>query len=251
MAQDEVLGPPALQTTPFSPGRTLNASLAIFLRNLLPFLTVTIVISLPYIAVQTWADIAAARATEPETGLSPVAIGIFMVQSVTFGFVQAALTYGTVQDLRGQRAGIVDNLRGGLARSGHIATGALQYGLLLGLATLLLIVPGILLYLRWWVFMPAMVIEDLTPSASFERSKELTQGRRWAIFGLSALILVIEIAVMFGLVMLLEGLGGSIIITVLGVLFTTFSSVVAAVGYYHLRVEKEGVIIDDIAKVFD
>jgi hypothetical protein len=33
--------------------------------------------------------------------------------------------------------------------------------------------------------------------------------------------------------------------------FTAFAGVMVAVGYYYLRAEKEGIIIDDIAKVFD
>ena len=33
--------------------------------------------------------------------------------------------------------------------------------------------------------------------------------------------------------------------------FTAFASVLSAVGYYYLRAEKEGIVIDDIARVFD
>jgi hypothetical protein len=33
--------------------------------------------------------------------------------------------------------------------------------------------------------------------------------------------------------------------------FSAFACVLAAVGYYYLRAEKEGIIIDDLAKVFD
>ena len=33
--------------------------------------------------------------------------------------------------------------------------------------------------------------------------------------------------------------------------FTMVTAALAAVGYYYLRAEKEGVVIDDIARVFD
>ena len=234
----------------FSPGRVISASFGVLGRNLVPFVIVTFIISLPYLAIQTWLDYALAHA-EPGSSLSGANFAIILVQSITFGLVQAALTYGTVQDLRGEHAGIGDCFRGGLARSGNIVSGAMQYGLLLGLATLLLIIPGIILYLRWWVFIPAMVIEKLETKASFERSKSLTAGRRWAILGLSAVIFVVEMAVLFGVIWIAPGLAADIAVTLLGVLFTTFTSVVAAVGYYHLRAEKEGVIVEDIAKVFD
>jgi hypothetical protein len=246
MSQEALLAP-----APFSPGRTLAISFGVFSRNLPAFLAITFVISLPYIALQTWLDFVFADAADGDPGLTAASFGIVMVQTVTFGFVQAALTYGTVQDLRGQPAAIGECFRRGLARSGTIASGAVQYGLLLGIATLLLIIPGIVLYLRWWVFMPAMVVEELKPSESFIRSKVLTAGRRWAILGLVAVIFVVEIVVLIGLVTVIGGMAANIVATLLVVFFTTFTSVVAAVGYYHLRGEKEGVVIEDIAKVFD
>ena len=247
MSQEELLSVPPS----FSPGRTLATSLGVFSRNLPAFLAITFVISLPYILVQTWLDYALFDAAEGDPGLAAANLGILVVQTITFGFVQAALTYGTVQDLRGQPAGIGECFRRGLERSGTIAAGAVQYGLLLGIATLLLIIPGLILYLRWWVFMPALVIEAQTPSESFIRSKNLTAGRRWSILGLVAVVFVVQMVALYGVFMIVEGMLGAILLTLLVVFFTSFTSVLAAVGYYHLRAEKEGVMIDDIAKVFD
>jgi hypothetical protein len=238
---------------PFSPGRTLSVSLAVFGRNFVPFLAIALVISLPYLAIQTWFDYEAAQGW-PTAGASfGVGSGFVMfgVQTIIFGLIQAVLTYGTIQDLRGQRAGILDCFRGGFARAGEIVSGALMYGVLLALATLLLVIPGIVLYLHWWVFMPVMVVERLKSSESFERSKTLTKGRRWAILGLAAIVFLVQVALAVGLVLTIQGLVADVMLSLLVVVFTTFSSVVAAVGYYHLRLEKEGVIIDDIAMVFD
>jgi hypothetical protein len=44
---------------------------------------------------------------------------------------------------------------------------------------------------------------------------------------------------------------GSVIDIVSGLFFSALGSVLAAVGYYTLRVAKEGVQIDDVVKVFD
>jgi hypothetical protein len=244
----------SLQSAAFTPGRTLGTSFGVLWRNLFPFLSVALIISLPYIAFQTWLDIQTERAAATASASNSLAganYGMIWAQTLTFALVQAALTYGAVADLRGERASIGECFRKGIGRSGHIVSGAMKYGLLLGLATLLLIIPGVLLYLRWWVFIPAMVVENLDSTAAFERSKVLTSGRRWTIFALAALIFAVQIVTMFGLLLVADGLAADIAITLLVVLFTTFTSVVAAVGYYHLRVEKEGIIIDDIAKVFD
>jgi hypothetical protein len=40
-------------------------------------------------------------------------------------------------------------------------------------------------------------------------------------------------------------------LSAVSVVITAYASVLTSVGYYYLRAEKEGVLIDDIAKVFD
>ncbi|GAB2177083.1 hypothetical protein [Dongia sp. agr-C8] len=240
--------PPEAQ---FSIRGTLSTSLAVFGRNLLPFLTVAAVVSLPYFLIQTWFDQRAIQAGD--SGLGGEGLLALGLQTMTFGLLQAVLTYGTIQDLRGQPAGIGDCFRGGFAQTGEVLGGALIYGLMLGVATMLFIIPGILVYLRYWVFIPAMVIEKRKTGASFARSVALTAGRRWAILGLAAIVFVSQLAIVIAVILLLpiDSLLANIAVTLLVVLFSTFSSVVAAVGYYHLRAEKEGVLIDDIARVFD
>jgi len=245
-------GPPL--EVQFSIRGTLSTSLAVFGRNLPPFLIISAVVSLPYFALQTWLDYLEAQGEiDPDSAFGSSGLVMIGVQTITFGVLQAVLTYGTIQDLRGQRGGIGDSFRGGFAHLGEVLSGALIYGLLLGLATMLLIIPGVVLYLRWWVFMPAMVIEKLKTGASFDRSAKLTAGRRWAILGLATVVFATQLLLVIAGVLLLpiDSFLAAILVTLIVVLFSTFSSVVAAVGYYHLRAEKEGVIIDDIAKVFD
>jgi hypothetical protein len=238
----------------FSIRGTLAASLGVFGRNLLPFLIIAGAVSLPYFAVQTWVDYRAIQAgLEADAFQGSAELLMLGIQTVTFGVLQAVLTYGTILDLRGARPGIGDSFRGGFAQIGAVMGGAVLYGIMLGFATVLFVIPGILVYLRYWVFIPVLVIEKRSTSESFGRSVTLTAGRRWAILGLATIVFVIEMAIVIGAVMLLpiDSLAANIFVTLLVVLFSTFSSVVAAVGYYHLRAEKEGVIIEDIARVFD
>lgn len=61
-------------------------------------------------------------------------------------------------------------------------------GILVGLV--LLIVPGIMLFTRWAVGLPALLRENLTAWQAMERSSALTEGNRWRILGLGLLIWV-------------------------------------------------------------
>ena len=60
-------------------------------------------------------------------------------------------------------------------------------GILISLGALLLIVPGVMLAVRYALLDPAVVLEDKGISASRARSVTLTAGRRWEIFGVGVL----------------------------------------------------------------
>jgi hypothetical protein len=126
---------------------------------------------------------------------------------------------------------------------------------------LLLVVPGIILMVMFWVYVPAIVVENAGIMECFGRSRALTRGHRWGIFGMFVLL----IALIFGLEMILitqvEDMRGFAMaissgwalwaISAVSVVVTAYAAVLTSVGYYYLRAEKEGVLIDDIAKVFD
>ena len=238
---------------PFGIGRILATSFGAFGRNLGPFLIVTFLISVPFIALATWNDY---QNMERELGAarSGYQFGLSFVQMITSALVQAALTYGTLEDLRGHRPTVGACFENGWRWGTRLFRGAFIYSIIILLATLALVVPAIILYLMWWVYVPAIVVEGLGVSDSFSRSRALTAGRRWRILGLGLVTLLI-LAVVAAVVMLpIEFLAGDfpaqIGFTLVAVLFGAFSSVVTAVGYYTLLVEKEGVDIEAIAQVF-
>jgi hypothetical protein len=64
-------------------------------------------------------------------------------------------------------------------------------------------------------------------------------------------VISIGIGIISMVFMFLGPIIGGIIQGLLNAVFMVFSAVLVAVGYYQLRVAKEGVDIGDIAKVFD
>ncbi|MES2044902.1 MAG: hypothetical protein V4475_13595 [Pseudomonadota bacterium] len=60
-----------------------------------------------------------------------------------------------------------------------------------GLATLLLVIPGIMLMTAWATSIPAASVEMLGPIEALRRSMALTRGARWQVFGV---LLVVGIA---------------------------------------------------------
>jgi hypothetical protein len=72
---------------------------------------------------------------------------------------------------------------------------SLAVGFAVALGFIFLIVPGILLMLRWSLAVPAKVLEDRGVGDAMSRSSELTQGNRGRIFVIWILFIVLDIGV--------------------------------------------------------
>jgi hypothetical protein len=142
-------------------------------------------------------------------------------------------------------------------------------GVLVGV--LFLIVPGIIISILWSVAAPALVAEKRGVFASLQRSRDLTRGHRWAIFGLMVIYVIASIIVGVAISMVgvlgVVGSGGldsadvtslsgvTVLVAVVSALVNAAQGVVAAAAvsslYYELRMAKEGGVPDQTAAVFD
>src|SRR5215813_367278 len=150
--------------------------------------------------------------------------------------------------------GIVIGLAAAFGVSSIIVGGSTDL-LLMWLGLCLLIIAGLILYTIWFVALPAYVVERIGPWSSLRRSRELTKGHRWKLFGLALLLFIGG----FGSSLLqfaLAAVDADPIVELIGRLiwqglWVSFVTTVVAVAYHDLRVAKEGVDIDQIAGVFD
>ncbi len=131
-------------------------------------------------------------------------------------------------------------------------------GIGIGIGTVLLIVPGVILFLMWALAIPVTVLEDTGFGESLSRSRELTAGHRGRVFAIYllyfALILALEmgLAAPLGVVAALRGSPAAIaaLAPMLGVanaalsflissLVTPILSISLSLMYYDERVRKE------------
>lgn len=131
------------------------------------------------------------------------------------------------------------------------------------LGYILLIVPGVILSVMWSVSAPAVVVEKRGVFESLQRSRDLTRGHRWSVFGLMVIYVVLSWIIGLALGGLSLATGGTmtggapnLLVTLIsGPLVNIVAGVVASAGvaslYYELRVAKEGVGADELASVFD
>jgi hypothetical protein len=126
----------------------------------------------------------------------------------------------------------------------NLLVGGLVYGLLVFVGSLLLIVPGIFLYVVLIFMVPAIAVEDRNFVAAMRESYRLTGGNRIALFGL--LVLVVGVSGVVGGVV---GLGSTLLlpaslaqlgITLVQAPVSLLSLAVISVAYGQLREADSG-----------
>jgi hypothetical protein len=125
---------------------------------------------------------------------------------------------------------------------GPLLLAGLVAGIAIGIGLLLIILPGLYLLTIWAVIAPVIVLERLDAFASFSRSRELVRGNGWPVFGVIAIIFLVQIviSIVIGVI-----LGNSVALAAIGDLIThllvvPISGLAAAVMYFGLRQTKEG-----------
>jgi hypothetical protein len=225
-----------------------SKALAIYGRRFGPFIVLTVIAQVPqYLTTFAIGD--------PDAG----SFGALRAVSVLVSFIcssiaSGAIIYGVVQELRGRAFSIADSIQIALHRFLPMVGVAICTSILIGLAAILLLFPGMMVACAYYVSMPACVAERTGVFESMSRSAYLTKGYRWQVFGMFLLILVggLILGMIAGLVFALTGrIGLAIAAQAMNAIVGAFNGVIVGVFYYQLRVAKEGVDIDKIASVFD
>jgi hypothetical protein len=180
-----------------------------------------------------------------------------------YPFVQGVISTIAIQHLRGRPASFAESLRVGITRLLPILGTSICSGFLVLLGAVLLIFPGLILFIRYYVAVPACVIDETGPLESMTRSAELTSGYRWQILGL--LLFYVVITIIFGtVIVIIYGVAGiradarvpndmGLLVSqiILNGFLAGFGCVLEAVAYHDLRIAKDGIDTDRLALVFD
>ncbi len=185
------------------------------------------------------------------------ALVTFVILLVSGPLLQASLVRATIEDLHGRKPRFGQCL--GAAFSLILPILAISFLVWLGtfVGLILLIVPGVILWLGWVAAVPVRVQEGLGVLASMKRSRALAKGSKWRIFWLF-LILILALAVLQGLLGLLAyltaavapGLLVSIVSALLQSVVTGVIVIASAATYVELRAIKEGGSAQELAEIF-
>jgi hypothetical protein len=127
------------------------------------------------------------------------ALGVFQQSpylAALIGFVGTTLVQGALVEVvddehRGKAPrGLGELYRRSGKRLGAMLWASILMGIGVGVGLVLLIVPGILLAIRWAVAIPVVMLEGISARAAMRRSRELVDGHRRDVFRVLANIWV-------------------------------------------------------------
>lgn len=184
---------------PMTLGQVLDTTFSLYKRNFWLFVGIT---SIPFLAVlilQVGAAALQLSRPSPQPASPALASGaivggiVFLLAYFLLAGAAQAATIFAVSDLYLGRAATV---RGSFRKVGGKAFRVILVLLLVGLAVgvgfLLLIIPGIILFCRTAVAVPASMLEDTKAVGSIERSMQLTKGFAMQIFLIFLLVWVLS-----------------------------------------------------------
>lgn len=248
----------------FEIGRVFNSTFAIIGRNIgLCIGLAALFAGVPALLVSLWtqsqmvailhgdpAAMANSDAVFQNSYLSVIAgLGSFVFTLL----LQSSLVRATIEDLNGRRPSFGDCIQIAI----RFLLPTLGIGILValgsGLAAIALIVPGVILWLGWSMSVPVLIQERQGVFGSMSRSRALTKGNRWSLFGLFLVLGLIAMVIQWVILLffvffggIVAQLGAALVQTVVSMVL----SVATAVSYVELRQVKEGTSIDELARIF-
>jgi len=247
----------------FSIGSVISETFSTYFANFIKFTLLGVIVYLP-----TAAMMAAAMGTinfnDPQALLDATSSGgtgffaayglINILMSLAAAVVMAAITYAAIEHKNGKSVSIGAMLGRAMGVLLPLIGAAILYYIAVIVGMILLVIPGIIVALMLAVSFPAVIAEQLGPIEALKRSRELTNGHKWSIFG-GAFVYGIVVGIVQIVLMLVMGLLGPIALGIGALLMYAISvglgSCFIAAIYTNLREAKEGIGVSELAAVFE
>ncbi len=250
----------------FDLGRVIERTFGAVGANALPLILVALVfVGLPQAALLwgqgQWASASAGASLEREAVGGVVWLAGLIVGMVSSVILQGVVTHTVVADLQGRKASLGESF-GVAMKSFWVLLGVgIVIGLAMMLGLILLVVPGIIVFLIWLLAGPVVVAERAGIGRALQRSRDLTRNHRWWLLLLTVVYFVISwiIGAAIGIAGMAAsgfevGQGAPVMTLVLGAVRQAISTLlwasIVAATYVELRAVKEGGG-QNVASIFD
>jgi hypothetical protein len=172
-------------------GELLDRTFSYYRRHFVLFVGIAALPSLFGLILHLWQLDAARRGTGGTAGVVLWGLAALVVFLVASTFSQGATVVAVSQIQLDRDANIREAFASIWQQLGELLVLALNIGVRVGVGFLLFIIPGIFVWLKYSIAVPAAILEQNGVSASLQRSSDLTKGRRGRIFVICVLYAIL------------------------------------------------------------
>lgn len=244
-------------------GEMLDAAIKLYRQNWKTFMAIAAFVLVPYYFIEGALTAAVTRTVpvdvggvrfEVQQGETAAAVVAAVFAAGYFLFIQpflaASMARATSELYVGGRVDVAGTYRFALPRTHSILWVSFLTFLAIAGGFLLLIVPGIIFYVRFLFGPTVVVVEGTKGRAAMKRSWRLAKGRSWKILGTTVLagLLTSVIGAFLALPFVFAGeaIGsGGWVLWAIGeslssVITAPFGAIIAVLLYFDMRIRKEG-----------
>jgi Membrane domain of glycerophosphoryl diester phosphodiesterase len=198
---------------PLTTGELLDRTFSLYRSHFALFLGI---FALPHLCVLAFQCLALAFQSPGNQVRNVLTAAIFSVLAGLLSIVviaasQAATVVAVSNVYLDRPASVMDSFSKVKHQIGGVIWLSAKVGFLVGLACIALIVPGILLAVRWSLAVPVKILEGKSSGEAMSRSSELTLGNRGRVFVIWFLFVILSIGVSMLLqwpIQIAAGVGG-------------------------------------------
>ena len=259
--------PAAAPRANFDVGRVLGQTFAALGRNWMTLVILAIPLTIIPIYLQSslMTPFMLTPGATPDPRAMLASMGPIFLVSIPIGLVlqplfESSAAWMVWADESGAKPDTWAALRASGGQLGWLILAGLLRGILVALGLILLIVPGIMVWLAFCLTLPACVVEKRNSVDAMSRSRDLTRGHRWSLFLLFfvyiilAMIPALIVGAVGGFAMVMFSDTGRSINLLLSAISSGFTGILLYTGvgcaYVELRKLKEGGGAVDVAQVF-
>ncbi|MGD8401199.1 MAG: hypothetical protein PVH64_09755 [Bacillota bacterium] len=242
----------------YSFGETIGKAFNLYFNNFMILVLISLLCQMPVVFMFQFAGLLnLSQGLQPDWPAFLIKMALFGLTGLVVWAFLTAIVINLVAKkfLEASSGSIAHQTASGLSLILPVAGLSILVGLFTWLWTMLFVIPGIIAWLSYSVASAVLVIERQTIRQSIRRSKFLTKGKRWGIFGLLIVMGIIISLINQSLVLLLHfcNLSPGVLVYLdhaVSALTGPIQACLMVVIYFNLRIEKEGFNIEHLARQF-
>lgn len=238
---------PPTELRPRSATEIIDAAFQILKLQYGTFVVLAALAYLPYIAIMLVIGASTTDASMDARNEAALSAGLLAlpVALIWFPIAETAVLVGASDALLGKQVDAAAALRVVLSQFGSVLGAAILKGLLVLIAMVFFIVPGVIVWLGLFATPAVVVYERLGATESIGRSWNLAKGMKGKVLGVMLLVYLMVLAVQMAVTVIAAAVGvneitANVAASVLVIFIYPLIGIATALLYYDARIRKEG-----------